>query len=67
MDKLAAETLPEGFGTEWTTLAYQQIRAGSTAMFALLLAGDVQVTEVAPGAAPRRVEDVGGHDLESVG
>jgi hydrophobe/amphiphile efflux-1 (HAE1) family protein len=38
MDKLAAETLPEGFGTEWTTLAYQQIRAGSTAMFAFLLA-----------------------------
>jgi hydrophobe/amphiphile efflux-1 (HAE1) family protein len=38
MDKLAAETLPEGFATEWTTLAYQQIRAGSTAMFAFLLA-----------------------------
>ncbi len=38
MDKLAAETLPEGFATEWTTLAYQQIRAGNTAMFAFLLA-----------------------------
>jgi hydrophobe/amphiphile efflux-1 (HAE1) family protein len=38
MDKLAAETLPEGFATEWTTLAYQQIRAGDTAMFAFLLA-----------------------------
>jgi hydrophobe/amphiphile efflux-1 (HAE1) family protein len=38
MDKLAAESLPEGFTTEWTTLAYQQIRAGSTAMFAFLLA-----------------------------
>jgi hydrophobe/amphiphile efflux-1 (HAE1) family protein len=38
MDKLAAGTLPEGFATEWTTLAYQQIRAGSTAMFAFLLA-----------------------------
>jgi hydrophobe/amphiphile efflux-1 (HAE1) family protein len=38
MDKLAAETLPEGFATEWTTLAYQQIRAGSTAMFAFVLA-----------------------------
>jgi hydrophobe/amphiphile efflux-1 (HAE1) family protein len=38
MDKLAAQTLPEGFATEWTTLAYQQIRAGSTAMFAFVLA-----------------------------
>src|SRR5580693_1676569 len=38
MDKLAAETLPDGFATEWTTLAYQQIRAGSTAMFAFVLA-----------------------------
>jgi hydrophobe/amphiphile efflux-1 (HAE1) family protein len=38
MDKLAAETLPEGFTTEWTTLAFQQIRAGSTATFAFLLA-----------------------------
>jgi multidrug efflux pump subunit AcrB len=38
MDRLAAATLPEGFATEWTTLAYQQIRAGSTATFAFLLA-----------------------------
>jgi multidrug efflux pump subunit AcrB len=38
MDRLAAQTLPEGFATEWTTLAYQQIRAGSTATFAFLLA-----------------------------
>ncbi|HEX4411510.1 MAG TPA: multidrug efflux RND transporter permease subunit [Xanthobacteraceae bacterium] len=38
MNKLAAESLPEGFSTEWTTLAYQQIRAGSTAMFAFILA-----------------------------
>jgi hydrophobe/amphiphile efflux-1 (HAE1) family protein len=38
MDKLAAETLPQGFATEWTTLAYQQIRAGNTASFAFLLA-----------------------------
>jgi len=38
MDKLAAETLPEGFATEWTTLAFQQIRAGSTAAFAFMLA-----------------------------
>ncbi len=38
MDKLAAETLPEGFATEWTTLAFQQIRAGNTAMFAFVLA-----------------------------
>jgi hydrophobe/amphiphile efflux-1 (HAE1) family protein len=38
VDKLATETLPEGFATEWTTLAFQQIRAGNTAMFAFVLA-----------------------------
>ena len=38
MEKLAAETLPPGFSFEWTTLAYQQQRAGNTAMFAFLLA-----------------------------
>src|SRR5262249_27027433 len=38
MERLAAETLPEGFGTEWTTLAFQQLRAGNTAMFAFVLA-----------------------------
>jgi hydrophobe/amphiphile efflux-1 (HAE1) family protein len=38
MEKLAAETLPEGFSYEWTTLAFQQIRAGSTAEFAFALA-----------------------------
>jgi hydrophobe/amphiphile efflux-1 (HAE1) family protein len=38
MQKLAAETLPEGFSYEWTTLAYQQIRAGNTAAFAFILA-----------------------------
>ncbi|HEY2526773.1 MAG TPA: multidrug efflux RND transporter permease subunit [Xanthobacteraceae bacterium] len=38
MDKLAAETLPDGFASEWTTLAFQQIRAGNTAMFAFVLA-----------------------------
>jgi hydrophobe/amphiphile efflux-1 (HAE1) family protein len=38
MDKLAAETLPNGFATEWTTLAFQQLRAGNTAMFAFVLA-----------------------------
>jgi len=34
MEKLARETLPEGFAFEWTTLAFQQIRAGNTAAFA---------------------------------
>jgi hydrophobe/amphiphile efflux-1 (HAE1) family protein len=34
MEKLAAETLPEGFSFEWTTLAFQQIKAGNTAAFA---------------------------------
>ena len=38
MQKLAAETLPPGFTFEWTTLAYQQLRAGNTALFAFLLA-----------------------------
>src|SRR6202035_2219902 len=38
MEKLAAEVLPEGFGYEWTTLAYQQLRAGNTAGFAFALA-----------------------------
>lgn len=38
MEKLAAETLPEGFSYEWTTLAFQQIRAGDTAIFAFALA-----------------------------
>ena len=34
MQKLAAETLPAGFSYEWTTLAFQQLRAGNTAFFA---------------------------------
>jgi hydrophobe/amphiphile efflux-1 (HAE1) family protein len=38
MEKLAAETLPEGFSQEWTTLAFQQQRAGNTAVFAFALA-----------------------------
>jgi len=38
MEKLAAQALPEGFSYEWTTLAYQQLRAGSTAIFAFMLA-----------------------------
>jgi len=38
MEKLAAETLPDGFSYEWTTLAFKQIRAGNTAGFAFALA-----------------------------
>ena len=38
LQKIAAETLPDGFGYEWTTLAFQQIKAGSTALFAFALA-----------------------------
>jgi hydrophobe/amphiphile efflux-1 (HAE1) family protein len=38
MEKLAAETLPDGFAYEWTTLAFQQIKAGNTAIFAFVLA-----------------------------
>jgi hydrophobe/amphiphile efflux-1 (HAE1) family protein len=37
MQGLAAQTLPPGFAYEWTTLAFQQIRAGDTAMFAFVL------------------------------
>jgi NodT family efflux transporter outer membrane factor (OMF) lipoprotein len=33
MERLAGETLPAGFGFEWTDLAYQQILAGNTALF----------------------------------
>jgi multidrug efflux pump subunit AcrB len=38
MQKLAAEVLPDGYSYEWTTLAFQQLRAGSTAIFAFMLA-----------------------------
>ena len=38
MEQLAAQTLPQGFSYEWTTLAFQQIRAGNTATFAFVLA-----------------------------
>jgi len=38
MQRLAAQTLPDGFGYEWTTLAFQQIRAGNTAVFAFVMA-----------------------------
>jgi multidrug efflux pump len=37
MEKLAQRVLPQGFGYEWTTLAFQQIRAGNTATFAFVL------------------------------
>src|SRR5262249_47595207 len=38
MQRLAAETLPDGFRYEWTNLAFQQMRAGNTAVFAFVLA-----------------------------
>jgi len=38
MEKIAAQTLPEGFAYEWTTLAFQQLRAGNTSVFAFVLA-----------------------------
>lgn len=37
MEKMAEETLPPGFSYEWTDLAFQQIRAGNTAVFAFAL------------------------------
>jgi multidrug efflux pump len=33
MEQLAAETLPNGIGYEWTELTYQEILAGNTAIF----------------------------------
>jgi multidrug efflux pump subunit AcrB len=38
MEQLAKEALPDGFSFEWTTLAFQQLRAGNTAVFAFALA-----------------------------
>jgi multidrug efflux pump subunit AcrB len=38
LERLAAETLPDGIGHEWTTLAFQQLRAEDTAVFAFILA-----------------------------
>jgi hydrophobe/amphiphile efflux-1 (HAE1) family protein len=37
MQGLASDLLPDGFGVEWTQLAYQQIRAGNTSIFAFAL------------------------------
>jgi HAE1 family hydrophobic/amphiphilic exporter-1 len=31
MEELAAKALPEGFGTEWTDITYQQLKAGNLA------------------------------------
>ena len=36
MQNIARETLPQGFTHEWTTLAFQQIRAGNAAGFAFV-------------------------------
>ncbi len=33
VEKIAAETLPNGMGIEWTELTYQQILAGNTTLF----------------------------------
>ncbi|MFD1612742.1 efflux RND transporter permease subunit [Sphingomonas tabacisoli] len=38
MEKLAAETLPAGYGTEWTGIAFQQKAAGNTAGLVFALA-----------------------------
>ncbi len=38
LEKIAAETLPEGFGFEWTDLAYQESQAGNTGIVAFGLA-----------------------------
>jgi hydrophobe/amphiphile efflux-1 (HAE1) family protein len=37
MQRLAGELLPDGFAFEWTQLAFQQIRAGNTSIFAFAL------------------------------
>jgi HAE1 family hydrophobic/amphiphilic exporter-1 len=36
MERLAAEVLPDGFGFEWTELAYQEKQAGDTAIWVFL-------------------------------
>jgi hydrophobe/amphiphile efflux-1 (HAE1) family protein len=38
MQRLAREVLPQGYSFEWTTLAFQQIRAGNTAIYVFILA-----------------------------
>ena len=38
MEKLATDTLPAGYGTEWTGIAFQQKAAGSTAALVFALA-----------------------------
>jgi hydrophobe/amphiphile efflux-1 (HAE1) family protein len=38
MQKMATEVLPQGYSYEWTTLAFQQLRAGNTAIFVFILA-----------------------------
>ncbi len=38
MERVAARALPDGFAYEWTTLAFQQVRAGNTAIFVFALA-----------------------------
>ncbi|SEI75855.1 hydrophobe/amphiphile efflux-1 (HAE1) family protein [Sphingomonas sp. OV641] len=38
MEKIAAETLPKGYGTEWTGIAFQEKAAGSTAGIVFALA-----------------------------
>jgi hydrophobe/amphiphile efflux-1 (HAE1) family protein len=38
MQKMAQEVLPQGYSYEWTTLAFQQLRAGNTAIFVFILA-----------------------------
>jgi HAE1 family hydrophobic/amphiphilic exporter-1 len=36
MERLAAETLPDGFGYAWTELAYQEKQAGNTAIYVFI-------------------------------
>ena len=43
MQKIARETLPQGFSFEWTTLAFQQIQAGNTAVLRLRARRGVRV------------------------
>ena len=38
MERVAARALPDGFAYEWTTLAFQQVKAGNTAIFVFALA-----------------------------
>ena len=60
MEKLAAERLPDGFGFEWTELAYQEKLAGNTGL--LVFGASVVFVFLRAGGAVRELDAAaGGH------